>query len=157
MGCLDVASFRSFHYFIVQKGKLLCQNQSLLKNLRLFKKSSQARIGGARAAGRNHSHFATARTKAPGSRQRKLKSPRPGPLPGAVASIRRTPRSVTARMPDCDRRPPAPDGESGYAPFFRKSWFGSATFSTERSRPPSGLRSRAVFSRRARRFTTLPA
>ena len=118
---LRVASLRSFHYIIVRIGKSLCQNQTLLKNLRSFKKLNPARIGGARAAGQNRSRFATGRTRAPASPRKRWTLPRPKPLPGAAASTRRTLRSATALTLDCDRRLAARDEQSCQAPFFRKS------------------------------------
>jgi hypothetical protein len=64
-------------------------NQRLRRDLPSFKKSNPARIGGARAENQKASRFATARTRAPAWGRRKLKSPRPGPSPGAVASTRK--------------------------------------------------------------------
>src|SRR5664280_1171862 len=64
-------------------------NRPLRRDLPLFKKLNPAHIGGARAENQKASRFATARTRAPAWGRRKLKSPIPGPSPGAVASTRK--------------------------------------------------------------------
>ena len=93
---LGVASPPFLHNFIGWKGILICQNQSSPKNLRLFNRWNPARFGGAPAAGQRASRFATVHTRAPVSRRRRRKSPRPKRWRGADANIRRTRPFATA-------------------------------------------------------------
>jgi len=76
-------------------------NQSLPKDLHLFKKPGRAPFGGARAARRRSSRSATAHTRAPASGRKRWNSPRQKPSRGAVASTRRTARSAMAVTAIC--------------------------------------------------------
>lgn len=140
-----------------RKEKKLCRNRSLLKDLRLYKRPKLARIGGAPAAGRRVSRFATVHTKGLVSRQNRRTLPKPKRSPGAAANIPGMRRSATARTAVWVKRNYWRFFPPGSFSFLRKKYWVSATLSIERSRFSSGARFLAILSWRAMRLTAVVA
>jgi len=121
----------------------LWPNRLSFKNRPSYKRSSQARIGGALADGPRASRFATAHTREPAWLRGRWKSKRLRWSPGAPANTRRTCPSAMARTgrSKARRRRPVPLQD-----FFLKRSLVLARFNSDKSRPAPGSRSWATCS-----------